>query len=443
MNRIPGIFSSQTLHGALGVPLIFCLSLLTLGAPQAQAGMTSFNPSSARVRHSPQAPLRWAEAPGMPPRSHSRFGLNPGPMSPSSDAASQQEESLTPCALPPGSQPLTALGPRPRNNPKGMNLPSGWYVIASSLDLQEGQLLGVQRFNEPLVIWKKQGQLSVFQDRCPHRHAKLSQGKVGLLGLQCRYHGIEFNSQGRAEWIPELGRGAPLLCVQQYPAVEKDGWIWAYWGSNPSVPPLASEPPSASIETQNLIYTTLVKRTWKTHITRAIESQLDYAHLPTVHTILGQFSPNARTHPTIIESQEHIRWYFDSPESYAELQLPNLWTLVLPGGLVLKIAFAPIDAETTEILAQSGYRKWGDNAYLDSLSERGVHDPFLHWISQAWTSHVLSEDQSVVETQRPLDSRDARSEVLLKSDALIQWYRNRMQIQSSVTRSEDSDPELF
>jgi pheophorbide a oxygenase len=54
----------------------------------------------------------------------------------------------------------------------------------------------------PLVIWKDpaSGSWSVLEDRCPHRLAPLSEGRVeagaGREGLMCSYHGWSFDARG-------------------------------------------------------------------------------------------------------------------------------------------------------------------------------------------------------------------------------------------------------
>lgn len=60
----------------------------------------------------------------------------------------------------------------------------------------------------PLVVWYDgKGKPVVMQDRCPHRGAKLSQGR--LIGgstnarIECPYHGWQFNSVGTCKRIPQ------------------------------------------------------------------------------------------------------------------------------------------------------------------------------------------------------------------------------------------------
>ena len=46
------------------------------------------------------------------------------------------------------------------------------------------------------------GKAAVLEDRCPHRFAPLSMGKVAEHGLQCTYHGLQFNGRGQCTHNP-------------------------------------------------------------------------------------------------------------------------------------------------------------------------------------------------------------------------------------------------
>lgn len=56
----------------------------------------------------------------------------------------------------------------------------------------------------PLVIFRLNGQAVVLEDRCPHRGAPLSAGKLIGDTLQCAYHGWRFNTLGACVAIPGL-----------------------------------------------------------------------------------------------------------------------------------------------------------------------------------------------------------------------------------------------
>src|ERR1700748_1352757 len=84
-----------------------------------------------------------------------------------------------------------------------------WYVAMFSVDLAAGQLQPRTILNEPIVFFRKEdGSVAAITDRCSHRFAPLSMGKL-MPGdrVQCIYHGVEFGSNGKCVKNPH-GNGA-------------------------------------------------------------------------------------------------------------------------------------------------------------------------------------------------------------------------------------------
>src|SRR4051794_36343577 len=90
-----------------------------------------------------------------------------------------------------------------------------WYPILESRKIKTGSKpIGIQRLSESLVLWRdSDGKVHCLLDRCPHRGAKLSLGKVLNDRIQCGYHGFEFNKQGECASIPAYGKlKSPQSC---------------------------------------------------------------------------------------------------------------------------------------------------------------------------------------------------------------------------------------
>jgi len=106
----------------------------------------------------------------------------------------------------------------------GSYLHNAWYVAAWSDDLAEGLLLARTILKEPVVLYRKaDGHVAALQDRCPHRFAPLSMGKI-VHGdaLQCPYHGLEFNAAGACVLNPHGTKNIPPRArVRSYPVTEE------------------------------------------------------------------------------------------------------------------------------------------------------------------------------------------------------------------------------
>ncbi len=84
-----------------------------------------------------------------------------------------------------------------------------WHPVARPAEVTDEptrfMLLG-----EPWVLYRVNGQVVGFADRCPHRHCPLSLGTNDDGVLRCAYHGWRFDHHGGCVEIPALGPDAAL-----------------------------------------------------------------------------------------------------------------------------------------------------------------------------------------------------------------------------------------
>jgi phenylpropionate dioxygenase-like ring-hydroxylating dioxygenase large terminal subunit len=107
---------------------------------------------------------------------------------------------------------------------------NAWYIAARSEELKQ-QPLGRILLNEPVVLYRKaDGKPVALEDRCCHRRAPLSEGKVEGDSLRCGYHGFLYDAGGKCTWVPGTDRIPPGARVRAYPVVERHRWIWAWMG---------------------------------------------------------------------------------------------------------------------------------------------------------------------------------------------------------------------
>lgn len=106
-----------------------------------------------------------------------------------------------------------------------------WYVVAWAHELGGTKPLARTLLETPVVLFRDgQGQAHALMDRCPHRFAPLSMGKVQESGaLQCPYHGLQFGTDGRCVKNPQgdIPTGA---VVRRFPLVERYSALWIWMG---------------------------------------------------------------------------------------------------------------------------------------------------------------------------------------------------------------------
>jgi len=121
----------------------------------------------------------------------------------------------------------------------GSYVRNAWYAAAWSDSLAETQLLARTIMGEPIVLYRKaDGGVAAIEDRCTHRFAPLSMGKV-VNGdrVQCPYHGLEYDGTGACVRNPHGAKNIPPRArVKSYPVSEKHKAIWIWMGEAPADP---------------------------------------------------------------------------------------------------------------------------------------------------------------------------------------------------------------
>ena len=124
-------------------------------------------------------------------------------------------------------------------------LRNAWYVAAWADEVPPGKLIARTFLDEPVVIFRDaNGQPHTLADRCPHRFAPLSAGRLCDEGqsLQCGYHGLRFDGSGQCVSNPHGdGRIPKAATVRAYPTVERYSALWI-WMGNPTRADLESIP---------------------------------------------------------------------------------------------------------------------------------------------------------------------------------------------------------
>ncbi|MGH9030684.1 MAG: Rieske 2Fe-2S domain-containing protein [Acidimicrobiia bacterium] len=123
---------------------------------------------------------------------------------------------------------------RPAYRPGTVVLRDAWYGVAHAAAVERGSPLGVMIDSTPVVLWRDANDaITAMEDRCCHRRAPLSAGRVVDGVLQCAYHGWCYDAEGVVVTIPSLGPGvAPpaRFSVPRYPVVIRYGIVWLWWG---------------------------------------------------------------------------------------------------------------------------------------------------------------------------------------------------------------------
>jgi phenylpropionate dioxygenase-like ring-hydroxylating dioxygenase large terminal subunit len=108
-----------------------------------------------------------------------------------------------------------------------------WYMAAWTQELDRpggGGLVARTVCDVPLVLFRAQDGIAALLDKCPHRFAPLSRGRLVEETVQCAYHGLAFGHRGECARNPH-GAIVDALRVRSFPTVEKYHAVWVWIGA--------------------------------------------------------------------------------------------------------------------------------------------------------------------------------------------------------------------
>jgi len=154
--------------------------------------------------------------------------------------------------------------------------------VAEPEDITDSPL-PVRLLGQDIVLWRSaDNAISAAPNRCPHREAPLSVGRVDNGLLTCAYHGWAFDPDGTCVAIPSSGPDAtipPAAHVGCHQVAQQYGLVWVCLGTPDNDIPIIAQDNDPAFRRMN----TGVEA-WQTCALRMADNFLDISHFPWVHT---------------------------------------------------------------------------------------------------------------------------------------------------------------
>ncbi len=163
---------------------------------------------------------------------------------------------------------------------------SGWHPVAFSSAVG-ARPVAARLMGRRLVVARDGEGVFVLDDRCPHRGAPLSLGRVDSGAVACPYHGWRFGRGGACLQVP--GSPLPGAPARAMPCVDRAGLAWTSLAEAPGPFPRLPE----ALEDESLDRFWWPLRATPGGLLDAIENHLDPAHPHIVHPWMVR-SPNRR-----------------------------------------------------------------------------------------------------------------------------------------------------
>ena len=184
-----------------------------------------------------------------------------------------------------------------------------WYLAAWSDEIPLGQALARTLLDMPLVLFRSiEGTAGALFDRCPHRFAPLSAGKVQGANLVCGYHGLGFNAAGQCAVNPH----GPLLRVEvvSYPVHEAHRALWIWMGDPKQadtrrIPDLSflTETPQTAFSKGSIVA--------RGNYEIFVDNIMDLSHTDYLHPLTLGGAGVTGTRPKVIETDDYVEatWF--------------------------------------------------------------------------------------------------------------------------------------
>ncbi|HEU5195478.1 MAG TPA: Rieske 2Fe-2S domain-containing protein [Methylomirabilota bacterium] len=249
--------------------------------------------------------------------------------------------------------------------------PAYWYPVEYDGRVAPGQVIEVRSQHAMLALFRgRDGRLVAVDDRCAHRHVKLSAGRVEGCRITCRYHGWSYDAEGRLVTVPHerFGHAFPAARLRSYPVRVRYGLIWVFLGD----PALAEERPLPripEIDGEAAWPHVVIDFMVRAHPTAIVNNVMDSTHVPSLHrqfrtrTLVYGKVTNCDVkgdtvtvgHDVRIDRRGLLQFLLSSLRSAHQdacYEYPYLWVGV--GGVYKLWNFMlPIDARTTRVFMVS------------------------------------------------------------------------------------------
>lgn len=121
-----------------------------------------------------------------------------------------------------------------------IGIPNGWFAVAWSKDLVDGEVKRARYFGQELVLFRtRAGTIHVLDAYCPHLGAHLGEGgRVVGETIRCPFHGWQYDGNGRCVAIPYYKDGTPPVAarLRSWPVAEQNRMIFV-WHHAEGLPP--------------------------------------------------------------------------------------------------------------------------------------------------------------------------------------------------------------
>lgn len=200
-------------------------------------------------------------------------------------------------------------------------------LLSSEIPAPDCAPVRVTLMGENLIAFRAtNGEVSLLQERCPHRGASLFFGRNEEQGIRCIYHGWKFGLDGQCVQMPNEPADSDFykkIKIVSYPVKEMGGVVWAYLGDREQPPALprfewANKPES---------HRHMTKVTLDTNYLQSVEGDIDSSHTAFLHGQVGK--TDLEFSGKNFDANKYLRYLWASDKA------PKFFVIEAPHGLTI------------------------------------------------------------------------------------------------------------
>ncbi|MEM7667017.1 MAG: Rieske (2Fe-2S) protein [Pseudomonadota bacterium] len=281
--------------------------------------------------------------------------------------------------------------------------PTGWYVVAKENEVSAKKPMRCWIHDIPLVLYRTDGEIRAFVDRCPHRGAKLSDGKIRDGKIECPYHGWRFGPDGALAEMPCLVGTLPRISATKLETAVARGLVFVAVGQ-------PAEPPYTNDEFDEIQFWRPIRGEVKADIADALENFLDPTHTIFVHRQLVRSVTNSnRTRVEITAQDQHVlaRYLGEGQAGGVVAALMNEKDRALSVGRFVgpNVAEVEFHGPSSVNFVMTGYMTPTRDGLVSGFGLVGLPGPkwwarLKFWLLYPWIKLVHAQDQKILQRTR-------------------------------------------
>lgn len=321
-----------------------------------------------------------------------------------------------------------------------------WYVVAWEHEIPVDGLFTRKVLGEPILLYRAAGgKLVAMEDRCCHRLAPLSKGRLEGDCVRCGYHGLKFDPSGACVDAPGLERIPPAARVRTYPVVSHHKWVFVWMGDAERAD-AALLPDNFSCDHPDWRYKPGYVH-YETPYLLICDNLLDFSHLSYVHastlggsTAIAQAIPEISSVPRGIRVTRHVP---DVPASAFWRSFQHFdrnvdryfdYDFLLPGTLLMRSGGRPVGqaaddmrggVELHSCQTLTPETETTTHYFFQQSHRSTIDDPKVTETIHRFLVTAFEEDRDMITAQyrNILQSPDARMVPLAMDSALARFRR--------------------